>query len=674
MKLSLNWLKDYIDPKLSTEKLMDRLVMAGWDVESRQTLGSDTVLEVEITPNRPDCLSVLGLAREIGAITGKKIKYPKIKNYKPTSNTIPINIEDKKDCSRHIGTLIREATVADSPAWLQERVNAVSLRPINNAVDVTNFVLMETGQPLHVFDYDKIVGGKIVVRRAKAGEKITTIDGVERALDASILVIADAQKPVAIAGIMGGKDTEVTFSTKNILLESAHFDMTLMRRASRRLGLRSDSSYRFERNVDWPGVLVGANRATDLLLEPTKGHCTARTDAAYAPKGSFKPIKITVDEIENLLGLKVTLADLKRIFTSLDFQVSLKGPSLMVLAPSFRGDVKQSVDLIEEVARTIGFDRIPTSLPQIRAQNLIMDPRPAQIKKIIRETLMAGGVDEVVTLSMTNAKDLAKCRQENLKAVRVFNPLTVDQQLMRPSLLPSLLSIVAGNFNHGQKNLCLFEIAKRYFHEGEKTTLAVLLTGSRYQDWRLSRKEQMEFFDLKGALKNVLDALGVDVSFQASQESFLDEACRSALKLNGQALGAAGKLDRSVLKNWDIKHQDIYFAEIDLETLFVLPQKRRPFKPLPEFPAVVRDVSVSVKKDVAYGSIEDVCRCHGGDILCDVQFIERYAGDKITPGSKGLVFSLIYQSPKRTLREEEVYRTHQTILQALNTKLGATLR
>ena len=674
MKLSLNWLKDYIDSKLKTDDLIHRLVMAGWEVEAVESVGKDTVFELEITPNRPDCLNVLGLAREISAITGRKVSFPKIKNYKETSNKISISIEDKKDCSRYIGTLIENVTIADSPAHLPNRLNSIGTRPISNAVDITNFVLMETGQPLHVFDYDKMAGGEIMVRRARQGEKIATIDGIERTLDPSILVIADEKKAVAIAGIMGGKDTEVTLSTKNILLESAHFNMALIRRASRKLGLRSDSSYRFERNVDWTGVLTGANRATDLLLELTKGQLAARRDVAYAPKGSQASIKITTQEVETLLGLKVPVARIKSILTSLDFKVTGKGASLVVAAPSFRGDIKQSVDLVEEIARTIGFDHIPTSLPQIKAKNLTVDPRPAQVKKKLRQTLMASGLDEIVTLSMTNTKALSKCMQNNLKQVRVFNPLTIDQELMRPSLLPGFMQVVSGNFNRGQKNLRLFEIAKRYLPQGERTTLALLLTGSRYQDWRLSRKEQVEFSDLKGILENISVHLEPGDSKFFLENQFLDTSSVSSLEVNRKNIGFAGKLNKVVLNNWDIKHQDVYFAEIDLEEFFIRPAHTVKFQPMAEFPAIIRDISLAVKKEVSYGAIQEICRKKGGPILAEVHFIEEYLGDKIQPGHKGLVFSCHYQSHDRTLREEEVNAAHQSIIRALTSQLAAVLR
>ncbi len=674
MKLSLNWLKDYIDPKLSTDNLAHRLVMAGWEVESVETVGKDTVFELEITPNRPDCLNILGLAREIGAITNKKVKYPKTKTYKTTTAKTLVSIEDKKDCRRYVATLIKNTKIVNSPYSLCDRLTSLGLKTISNAVDSTNFVLMETGQPLHVFDYDKIAGGKIVVRRAKQGEKITTIDGVERSLDSSILVIADDKKPIAIAGIMGGKDTEVTSSTKNILLESAHFDMTIVRRASRKLGLRSDSSYRFERNVDITGVLIGANRATDLLLELTQGNIVDRIDTYVAVKTARKEITVSEEAIETLLGGKIPITKVKRILISLDFKVLLKGKNLSVIAPAFRGDIKQTVDLIEDVSRIIGFDRMPVSFPQIKAKNLIVNSRPSSVKKMVRRTLTGSGLDEIVTLSLLSTKNLDKCLQQNLKQVKVTNPLSSEQELMRPSLLPSFMQVLVGNFNRGEKNLSLFEIAPIYLPQEEKSTLAILLTGNRYQDWRLSRRAEVEFSDLKGTLGNIFDALGVRALFEISQETFLEEGFQSVIKVNGKAIGFAGKLSKTVLQNWDIKYQDVYFAQIDLESLFILPMKTVRFESLAEFPAIVRDVSLAVKKEIPYREIEKICLQNSTDILKDIKFIEQYVGDKVSSEQKALVFSLVYQSRSRTLREEEVNSTHQRITDALVSQLGASRR
>ncbi len=717
MKLSLNWLKDYIDPKVSTEVLIERLTMAGLDVEAIEYVGKDIVLEIEVTTNRPDCLSILGLAREIGAITGRAVKYPKIKKFKLDSrfrgndisknsgNDISknsgndsgrggdgklIHIENKKDCSRYIATLVRDVRISDAPPEIKQRLDSLSVHAVNNAVDITNFVLMETGQPLHVFDYDKLDGGKIVVRRARATENIVTIDGIERKLDDSILVIADAHKPVAIAGIMGGRDTQITSETKNILLESAHFDMGIIRRACRSLGLRSDSSYRFERNVNFEGVLSGANRATDLLLQLTGGHLAGRGEVSYKAKNAAPRIKVKIADIESLLGLKMTPLKVKTWLGRLGFKVTFKAGILTVRAPAERADIGQDADVIEEIARMIGFDRLPSKLPTIKTANIPPRHRARGIKDHVRRILTAGGIDEIITHSMINARMLAKSNMAQMPAVRIVNPLNQDQELMRPAMLPSFLQAAVTNINRGQKDLRLFEIGKIYFKNKldsrfrgnddadgvkEKETLGILLTGRRLRDWRSSRKEEIDIFDLKGVLERIFQTIGISAVYAEKGDSLncpLFPA--AAIIVDGKQIGVLGKIDRKVLSNWDIKTQDVYFAELHLDEILSRPDKFVRYQPISGFPAVVRDVSLAVKKEIPYKRIEEICLRQGGDILRSVQFIEQYLGDKIQPGYKGLVFSCQYQSSIRTLREDEVSAVHERILQALTNDLSAIRR
>ena len=674
MKLSINWLKDYIDPKLTIDDLVERLTMAGLEVESIDNVGKDTVLEIEITPNRPDCLNILGLAREIGAITSKAVKTPLIKEHKTVGLKGLVRIENKKDCGRYIATLIKEVNIHDAPQEIKDRLSALGINAINNAVDITNFVLMETGQPLHAFDYDKLEGGKIVVRRALAGETIVTLDGIERKLDDSILVIADCRKPVAIAGIMGGRDTQITASTKNILLESAHFDMGVIRRACRSLGLRSESSYRFERNVNFEGVLKGANRATDLLLELTGGRLSGREESSIKVKSTVVQVKVAIADIESLLGVPVTELKAKSWLARLGFKITAKAGSLNVQAPENRVDIQADVDVIEEIARMIGFDRLPAKLPLIKTVNISVDQRPREIKEKICRVVTAAGMIEIITHNMINSKALVKCKMDPLKAIRIFNPLNQEQELMRPSMLPSMLQVVGTNFNRGQKDLRLFEIGKRYFLEGEKETLGIILTGRRCSDWRVSKKETVEIFDLKGIFEQILKSLGIDASYEKNQFALLDEGCATSVMFEDKYLGSLGRVDRRILNNWDIKNQDVYYAGLHLDEIYLLPPRILKYKPISEFPAIVRDVSIAVKKEVPYKKIEEICSRQGGDILGSVQFIEQYSGEKIQAGYKGLVFSCQYQSTTKTLREEEVSAVHERILQALIQDLGAIRR
>ena len=674
MKLSLNWLRDYIDPKLSTDALIERLTMAGLEVEAVESIGGDTVLELEITPNRPDCLNILGLAREIGAITGNAVKSPKIKTPKAVLLKNLIQIENKNDCSRYIATLIRNVNISDAPQAMKLRLQALGINAINNAVDITNFVLMEIGQPLHAFDYDKLASGKIVVRKAKEGESIVTLDGVERKLNPSTLVIADAEKPVAIAGVMGGRDTQITAATKNILLESAHFEMGIIRRACRSLGLRSDSSYRFERNVNFDGVLTGANRATDLLLELTGGQLSGRAEVSTKTKTVDTKIKVKIADIESLLGVSVTAPKVKAWLARLGFKVTAGAGALTVTPPSNRADVQYNVDVIEEIARMIGFDHLPSKMPVIKAVNIPVDKRPREIKDKIRRILMAASIDEIITHNMINTKMLVKSNMADMKALRIFNPLNQDQELMRPSMLPSMLQAAVTNINRGQKDLRFFEIGKRYFLDGEKETLCVLLTGRRHHDWRASKKETVEIFDLKGIVERILQSIGINPVYVNNTWPALDASCATSMTFEGKYLGSFGKIDRKILNNWDIKNQDAYIAGIHLDEIYPMSATTIRFQAISEFPAIVRDVSLAVKKEITYKQIEDICKAQGGDILRSVQFIEQYLGDKIQGGYKGLVFSCQYQSNSRTLREEEVSAVHERILQTLIQELSAIRR
>ncbi|MCK5581533.1 MAG: phenylalanine--tRNA ligase subunit beta, partial [Candidatus Omnitrophica bacterium] len=380
MKISITWLNDYIKTGVPVDRLIHKLTMAGLEVEKTETVAGDTVLELEITPNRPDCLNMLGMAREVSAILNKTVKKPSLPEIKYPKEKCPVEIVDKEGCTRYIGTVIKDVKVAKAPQAMQQRLAAIGLRPINNIVDITNFCLMETGQPLHAFDYDKLEGGKIIVRRAKKGETIITIDGELRELDPSVLVIADAKRPVAIAGVMGGQETEVTGKTKNILLESAYFDPVLIRRAARKSGLSSDSSYRFERGVDFQMVENGCTRAIALIQELAGGEIEQRQDLCLAKKKKVgKAVTVSLAQINGLLGAALTTTQCKTILKKLEFDVvSKKGQPLpgdrpqilKVTPPTFRNDIHQAVDVVEEVARVVGYDNLPLSLPHITVSNV----------------------------------------------------------------------------------------------------------------------------------------------------------------------------------------------------------------------------------------------------------------------------------------------------------------
>jgi phenylalanyl-tRNA synthetase beta chain len=674
MKLSLNWIKDYVDVKLSAEKLVERLTMAGLEVEETHAVGKDTVLDIEITPNRPDCLCTIGLARELSAITAKDLKLPKIKARK-ASKGVSITIENKKDCSKYVGTLIQNVSIGNSPDKINECLASMGIKSINNAVDVTNFVLMEMGQPLHVFDYDKLVGGKIIVRRAKVNETITTLDGIERKLDPSILVIADEKRPVAIAGVMGGLDTGVTADTKNILLESAHFDMGLVRKAARTLGLKSDSSYRFERGIDIEGVVPAADRATDLIMTLANGKFVGRSQSGLTDKTAKRSISITIDDIENLLGTKVSATDVKAALQRLGLSVKPgKANAYKVSVPNFRGDLKQPVDLIEEVARVIGYDNLDVSFPNIQVHNIAPRTRPREVRKTVADVLVSLGYCEAITYSLISRRDLEKTNMGDVPATIVHNALSSEHNLMRSSMLPSMLSVVATNFSRGQKDLQLFEIGKRYLKEGELPTVSIIATGKKAGDWRSNQKGNMDFFDIKGALEQIFAKLGVSVSYERGAHASTDPAVSSKIVFNGHHIGTLGRIDPKVLGQWDIKTKEVFWGSIHLEDLYIKSKPMHKYEPVAEFPAVGRDISIALPLDVSFARIKEACVRLGGNILKNVQLIEEYTGEKIQAGQRGLVLSLTYQSSERTLREDEVNAAHQQILKTLTQDFGATQR
>ena len=675
MKISLNWIKDYVSIGITTDRLVHKLTMAGLEVEQVSTVGNDIVLDLEITPNRSDCLNMVGMAREIAAILNKTYEPPKIKPIKFSAGKLKIQNEDKKDCGRYIGTVIENVEVGRSAQWMKKRLEALEIKSINNVVDITNFCLLELGQPLHAFDYDKIIGGKIFIRRAKKGETIVTLDNVERILDSSILVIADAERPVAIAGIMGGKETEVTDQTKNILLESASFDATLIRRAVRTLKLTSDSAYRFERGVNFEMVEKCKNRAVSLILHNAKGKVTQQLDGQFVTAKVSPVIELSLEQINNYLGANLLLKDCVSILKRLEFEIiSFKKNILKVKPPYFRSDIKESVDIIEEVARIIGYDNLPSSLPYIKAENIEAHPRK-KIRTKIGQMLVGQGFDEVITFSMINQESLEKIGLGEAKYLKIQNPLTQDQEVMRPTLLPSLLSVVQMNINRGQKNLKFFEIGKTYTHKGEKETLGMVMTGFLKEDWRKTKNDGVDFYDLKGCLENVFLCLDIkNISFDIGNSVYLKEGVRANIFLGSKNIGVIGAVTSSVLKALGIKQPDVFFAQIELELLYEGKAVYKKYKPITEFPAVIRDVSLAVKKNVSFQQIKELVIKCGGKYLESVSFIEQYLGDKIPSGYRGLVFSLRYVSTERTLKEEEVNDVQEKIEKELIEKLKVIRR
>ncbi len=676
MKVTYSWLKDFVNFKANPQELADRLTMAGLEVVSIEKTGDDFVLEIEITSNRPDWLSVVGIAREIGAIYAEKLKTIRYKEPKiKIKDTLPfkISVADKKDCCFYSARIIRGLKVGPSPEWLKKRLESLGCRSVNNVVDVTNYYLFESGQPLHAFDLDKLEKNQIQVRRAGADEKITTLDGQTRLLNPEILVIADARKPVAIAGIMGGVDSEVTSATGNILLESAVFSPVLVRRAKQRLGLGSEAAYRFERGVDPEQAKQVSLAAQELIIKLASG-----LPAGYKSLGTPKPtqpaINLHIRYLNKLLGTVIPLTKVKQILSRLGLHVQSRGANcLSVKVPSFRQDLKLPVDLVEEVARIYGYDKIPQTLPKV------LPARQTGGREVfasgIKNILSSLGLEEAITYSLVDEELLSQAGvNPEISLVRILNPLSKEQELLRPELFPSLIRAVAHNLNQQQEQIGIFEIANVYYGQKnlviEEPILGIALCGSQafFTGQGLSR-EQITLLHLKGILETLFNRLGIkDFDF------IPQDADRINITVGGRPGGFMLSPNPQVLAAFEIKNRQVFLSQINLNRLFgekIAPKK---FLGIPKYPAITRDISFLVKEDIPVNELLKQISAAGQPLLEQAKILDYYQGKQIPAGFRGLTISCIYRLSSRTLTEEEVTPVHNTVCSLLQKDFGIKLR
>lgn len=677
MRISYNWLKEYVDIKESSEDLSDMLMSAGLPTESIEDIGADKVLEVEVTANRPDWLSYIGVAREVAAITGRKLKIPAAG--KPTAAgkgaEVKVKIEDKELCPKYTARIIRNVKVGESPAWLKARLEAIGLRPVNNIVDITNFCLFETGEPMHAFDLDKLSGQEVLVRRAKKGEKIVTIDGIERTLLESMLVIADNSKPVAIAGVMGGLNTEVNYSTKNILLEAAYFEPVSIRRTAKKLALSSDSSYRFERRVDISNIRYSSDRAAGLICQIAGGEAGEFIDIGAKP-AKKKPVTLDIAKLDSVLGYNIPAAKAKKILLDLGLKLKTSSKEKMSFeAPSFRHDINDEVDLIEEIARVYGYNKIPGTIPQIVAQPERISSDMA-IRGKMRAALTGLGFDEIITYSLLSKKVINNAALSAEDSICVANPLSIEQEAMRPSLVPGMLGAVLWNINRRSKDLKLFEIGHAYGKSGngfiENQYLGACITGE-ITSWA-GGSRAYSLFDLKGAIETLFGSLGIkDLSFASAIDCRFSGSSCASIELGTDVIGIIGEVDAKVLNDFDIK-SPVYICEICLDKVYPHVKAGKKFEALPKYPAVSRDISIVVDKDTQNQKISAVIRGSAGGVLKSVSLVDKYSGKQIPDGKISLTYRLEYQDPAKTLEEKDVSEAHNKVLQALGSELGAKLR
>jgi len=640
----------------------------------------EVVLEIDLTPNRPDCLGVIGVAREIGALNNTKLKKPVINITtslaKKIFDIIQVQIDNPESCPRYTASYIEDVKIGPSPRWLIQKLEAVGIRTINNVVDVTNFVMMETGQPLHAFDYDLLEDQKIIVRHAKKGEKFTTLDEKEHILTDTMLLICDGKKPVALAGVMGGLNSEISNDTTNVLLESAYFDPSNTRKTAKMLGISTDSSQRFERGADPEGTIYALNRATQLIQEVAGGKIAKGIIDNYPKPIGKREVKLRVNRVNQLLGTSIKAKEIVDILQRLEFKTEILEDFIHVIVPSFRVDIEREADLIEEVARVYGFDNIEgtnhSTVPYIDVKTDL-----EKFTNKLTNILVGMGYNEVLTSSLVN-KEWAE-KFTDFPTIKLRNPISEDLATMRPSLIPGLLHVVKWNKNRTLNNQLLFEIGN-VFHwidntqqnHHEKQKIALIRTGEINSNNWLEKPRLSTFYDLKGDIFTLLGRLNVKIEVAELSEKYLDHRALKLL-LNNTDIGYIGALSLEIQKILDID-DEIFIAELDFEVLYKNFQQAKKFQQIPKFPAIKRDLSILVEQHIPVKQVEEIIWQFGGEHLNSVNLFDFYRGKQIAQHQKSLAFTLSFHSLERTLTEEEIDAKVELIVKNLRSKINSELR
>jgi phenylalanyl-tRNA synthetase beta chain len=721
MNISYNWLRELTGVKLDPRVLAERLTMLGLAVDAVHERGADFLLEIDLTSNRPDCLSHLGVAREVAAQAGGSVRLPDTTPSQAEGRAgdfTAVEIEDAELCPRYAGRVVRGVKIAPSPEWLVKRLEVIGQRAINNVADITNYVMHEMGQPLHAFDLRKLAENRIVVRRARKGERLRTLDGVDRELSEEMLVIADAGRAVALAGIMGGEETEISNSTADVLIESAYFAPTSVRRTARQLNLHTEASYRFERGTDYEGVLRAQARATALICELAGGTATEDAVDIYPRKIERARVEFRPRRVKALTGLDVETEEMRRILSALGFTEQARGrgvleqePSLRdgilevmpvsldgaleFTAPTWRTDIEREEDLVEEVARHAGYDHIATRLPPTASAG---EYQPREIKKrALRRELVAFGYDEAINFSFIHSSygdrfglipefvkliNAEEEREAERRFVQLSNPIIEGLTRMRPTLLPGLLESVRHNFNYGTRDVRLFETGIVFASrsgEGElpseREAFALLATGRAVEEGSAGDARELDFYDLKGALEAAVDAMRLPpLTFAPASVRHLREGQAAAIMLDGQTeIGTAGRLSEEIAGEFKFR-QAVYVAELDLTALLNLKETPSLYAPLARFPSVVRDVSLLTDRRVTLSEMLAAVRALNLENLRNAQLVDVYEGANLPEGKRSVTLRLEYRADERTLRDEEADEMHSRVVSTLSEKFGAEQR
>ena len=675
MKLSPAWLRDFVDFKVDYRRLADELTLAGIAVEGVSGEGDNTVFEMEITTNRPDAMNHFGVAREISALYDLPLRtiQPKLPATKGASD-VTIDIQEPELCPRFTAQEIRGATVKPSPEKIASRLALIDQRPISNAVDATNYVLWESGKPTHVFDLDLLEGRKLIIRKARAGETLKTLDGIERKLTTEDLVVADARKPVGLAGVMGGYDTMITEKTRNILIESAWWDPVTVRRMSKRHGIHTDASHRFERGADFESTVPSTNCVAELILNSGAGELIGGVLDVISRKLDLAPIELDRREVKRILGEELSDVEISRILTRLGF-VLMAGheDAYLVQIPSWRLDVEREIDLIEEIARLHGYDKFANTLPAYSGE-VVEQPNAAKDAKL-RTSLLALGYHETISLTFISKEDAR--RFSPAFAVELANPISDEASVMRPSMLPGMLNMLAYNLNHGTENVRLFEAGNVFETAGDKAVelkrLCIGATGSAVQGSVHQSARPLSFFDLKGDVEDLLAPFASWTLYYDAEAADYYHPGRSARAvMDGTTVAQFGQLHPDVAAARKLR-QDVFVGEIFLDRLYQHDLRQVRYEALPRFPAVERDFSFVFDDSVVFETIRQSVLGLGIAELRSFSPVEVFRGDKVGAGKYSILLRAKFQSGERTLREDEVAKWSAEISKALES-LGGVQR
>ncbi len=680
MKISIAWIKEYLEPDVPASEIIDALNRIGLMVESREERDGDIILDVETYANRPDTLGHLGMAREAAAALGIPLKagdWPVSETSVSTAEVVDVQVQDGALCPRYCGLVVKGVKVGPSPAWLRQKIEAMGLNPVNNVVDATNYVLFATSQPIHAFDLEKISGSRIIVRRARKGERLVCLDGIDRELLPEMLIIADEAKPVALAGVIGGHDSAVTEKTKDVFIESACFDPVSVRQTRKAAGLQTEASYRFERGADISFPPRAALMAASLLGQ-FGGRATKGIVDIYPAPRKKKEVVLRHRRANDLLGIEVNESFISKILTDLEFEVNIQQPGVWrIKVPTFRVDIDREADLIEEIARFFGYENIPSVLAPLKVVEPIADRKREKLARL-RPLLFHHGFNEVINFSFSDPEK-EKLLETKLEPVEIRNPISSRASLLRTSLLGGLLETLAWNRNRGLEAVHVFEIGNIYSRKNqecmESLTLGLLSLDPQAEPvWEVSR-EKACFFHIKGACEALLTNLRYEpFSFTREDHPLFEPGHCLSLAYKEEKVGFLGLVRQTVLGAFDVNEENVYAAEIDLERLFSKQPKAFAFTPVAKFPAVVRDISLLVPDDVSFQDLKRTIEKVSLSILEEFKLVDLYKGEPIPADKISLSFRFVFRHSQRTLLAKEVDKALKQIFNEIRRTHQVQLR